>query len=180
MPNYQRDLSADFVREILDYDPKTGIFRWKYRLDREANWNSRWVGKTAGYPIKGHIRIQIAGKPGYYAGPLAWLYMTGEWPPDQVDHRDLDRGNNRWTNLRLADNSQNNCNREAQANSRSGIRGVQIHGGRWRARITARGRTYELGYFVTVQEAVAAYAVAAKELHGEFARAHRGVVSTVP
>lgn len=173
MAKYQDNPGAEFVRKILDYDPQSGVFRWKHREDRAMRWNSRWAGKIAGYPIKGHIRIQIDGKPGHYAARLAWLYVYGEWPEEQIDHRDTVRSHNWIGNLRKATNAQNMQNRTGpQRNNSSGFLGVTAHGntGKWRARIQSNGIQYEVGIFETPEAAAKARDAAARAIHGEFAR----------
>lgn len=167
-------LSAEFVRSVLTYDPETGFFRWRRRSDRPKRWNTRYAGSVAGQMSSGYRCIQLESTCGAYrACRLAWLYMTGEWPADQIDHINGVRWDDRWENLRAADNSQNNANRGAQRNNQScGVRGVSFHAltGKWAARIKAKGVPYYLGLFPTVEEAAAAYAEAARRLHGEFSR----------
>lgn len=87
-----------------------------------------------------------------------------------VDHRNRDRLDNRRPNLRIADRSQNGMNRGAQRNNTSGFKGVSLHRtGKWRAYITADGKTRHLGLFATPAEAHRAYSIAAQALHKEFA-----------
>ncbi|WP_424578945.1 HNH endonuclease [Bradyrhizobium sp. USDA 241] len=108
----------------------------------------------------------------YYEHNLAWLYMTGELPPAgfTVDHEDRVRSNNRWSNLRLASDAQQNANQGARSNSKTGFRGVHSNGkGRFRARIKINGKSVSLGTFDTVEEGAAAYEAKAKELYGDFA-----------
>lgn len=162
--------SAEYVREALHYDPETGLFTWRHRSDRERNWNSRWAGKPAGAFSNGYIYIQIDGRSGFSAGRLAWLYMTGEWPPIEVDHRNLNRADNRWENLRLADVFQNNQNKVAQSNNLIGVRGISAHPtAGFRVRLTVRKVHYDLGYFPTLEEAMEARKRLEEEHHGDFA-----------
>ncbi len=113
----------------------------------------------------------VAGKM-YKAHRLAWFYMTGEWPPDQIDHIDGDRDNNRLVNLRKATNAQNGANARLSKNNSSGFKGVSFDTsvGRWRASIRRNRQLHYLGFFNTPEEAHAAYASAAVQLFGEFAR----------
>jgi hypothetical protein len=108
----------------------------------------------------------------YSASRCAWLYMTGAWPVDQVDHIDRDRMNNRWRNLREADNSLNQVNTGLRSDNKTGFKGVYWveAKGKWRARVGVRGRDVHLGYFNTAEEASAAYFKAARLYFGEFAR----------
>ncbi len=155
------------VREWLDYEPKTGVFRWRRKPKR---WSIN-VGDVAGFDQKtGHRAITIQGRS-YYAHRLAWLWMTGEWPAGQIDHRDLNPANNRWENLREATHSQNNMNHRVRRDSATGLKGVVAHRGRFLARITADKRTRHLGTFRTAAEAHAAYRAAVETVHGQFGRA---------
>lgn len=97
--------------------------------------------------------------------------MKGEWPPCQVDHEDTNKRNNRWTNLRLATGSQNQANRSAVKNNALGAKGVErTKSGKFRARLKVAGNNQHLGTFNTIAEASAAYAAAARQTWGEFAR----------
>lgn len=103
------ELTQEIVRELLDYNPETGVFTWRprdrkwFNTDRIWNsWNAKLAGKPAGTPHRsGYIWIGLNGKL-LAAHRLAFLWMAGAWPTRQVDHRDRDRANNRWTNLRDA------------------------------------------------------------------------------
>ncbi len=185
----RHDLTAEQVRALLDYDPETGVFRWRPRpasmftsgqktAEHAANiWNSRYAGKIAGgVSCEGRSTpywcIDI-NRRHYYAHRLAWLYVHGEWPPEQVDHIDSDGLNNRIANLRLATRSENCRNSRTPRTNTSGLKGVSASGcanGRWRARIKISGREHHLGTFDTPEEAHAAYAAAAREHFGEFGR----------
>lgn len=171
MPHKMKEpFSADFLRSVLHYDPETGVFTWLHRPDHPRKWNSRYAGTRAGSFSHGYRAIQVQGRAGFRASRLAWLYMTGEWPKVQVDHEDLDRSNDVWSNLRLATNAQNSQNKRAQSNNTHGNRGITRHGvNGWRARITAFGTVHELGYYDKLEQAIAARAEAEKRLHGEFA-----------
>lgn len=162
------NLTAERLRELLDYDAATGAFVWKVHLGR------RYVkGMTAG-GLNGHgyWLIRVDGRR-YGAHRLAWLYVHGEWPSSFIDHRNCVRSDNRIENLRLADRVQNNANR-GQSRSKSGLKGVWFVPNRarqWRAGIGLGDRTIHLGSFHTAKEAHAAYCQRARELFGEFARA---------
>ena len=155
------------LHDVLDYDSKTGEFRWRERVSRSVK-----AGDVAGLVNRdGYRRITIEGRK-YPAHRLAWLYMTGKWCPLFIDHRDGNPSNNCWSNLRRATLSQNNANRRVHRNNKCGFKGVvrnQI--GRWVASIYKNGRRYHLGCFATPQDAHAAYVAAARRLFGEFARA---------
>jgi hypothetical protein len=86
------------------------------------------------------------------------------------EHRNMDSLDNRDENLRIATVSQNNCNRRAQRNNKSGFKGVYRHNQKWAAQIGFNGKRKYLGYYPTPELAFAAYCAAAKQLHGDFAR----------
>ena len=158
-------LTAERLRELLRYDPETGIFT---AAVARANLNA---GDIAGCPNAGgyiHIRIDYAR---YGAHRLAWLWMTGAWPNEKIDHINGDKADNRWCNLREATSAQNCWNRQKASNNTSGFKGVHWHKahGRWVARIMIDGKRRHLGAFDTPEEAYAAYCNAARRDHCEFA-----------
>jgi hypothetical protein len=107
----------------------------------------------------------------YLAHRLAFFYMTGEWPPHQIDHIDRDPANNRWPNLRPATQGQNNVNKVAKRTCDL-PRGVTPNGSGYAARIKKNRVSYHLGTFRTPQEAHQAYLDAATKIHGEFLPTH--------
>lgn len=159
-------LTAERVREVLNYDSNTGVFVWAKSLS-----NRRGIGNRAGVRCRrdGYRIIGIDGKT-YVTSRLAWLWMTGEWPKF-VDHINCNRDDDRWSNLREASRTENQCNRGRQSNNRSGFKGVHAHQGRWRARICKEQKSVSLGVYDTPEEAHQAYIVAAEKIHGAFARA---------
>jgi len=105
------------------------------------------------------------------ASRIIWKLVTGDDPSAQVDHKNLNRADNRWCNLRLGTNAQNQWNRGVGRANTSGFKGVHRRpSGRYQARIGTHGSRINLGHFPTPEGARAAYAKAAKRLHGEFAR----------
>lgn len=161
-------LTAERLREVLNYEPQSGRFTWRVRLSNrtDADRQAGIVCKRSGYRL-----IGIDGAV-YKASRLAWLYMVGLWPVDRVDHANLNRSDDRWENLREATHSQNLANTGLWSHNTSGFKGVHFHSqsGRWRARIAKDGKHISLGLHDTPEMAHAAYCVAAKRLHGEFAR----------
>ena len=151
------------LREVLDYDPKRGIFRWKITLGSRANAGSRAGSR---HP-DGYRKIAI-DRCRYTEQRLAWFYVRGEWPDGHLDHKNCRRDDNRIENLRRATPSQNKANSPLRADNPSGFKGVYRRGRRWQAGIR-RGRLIHLGYFATAQGAAAAYDKAAKRLFGKFA-----------
>lgn len=159
---------VEYIRGLLDYDPETGEFRWKVTRGGKAP-KGALAGCLSG---DGYRRIMVEGQ-NLFAHRLAWYMATGEDPAAmQVDHINGDRADNQLRNLRLATHAENLHN-SAGWRKRDGYKGAyQAHStGRWEARIMARGQKRHLGTYDTAEEAHAAYVTAAKELHGEFARA---------
>ena len=160
-------LTFERLREVLRYEPETGRFFWIEKPSESARCT---VGDEAGcLEASGYIRIWIDGKR-YVAQRLAWLYMTGEWPSHLVDHEDLDRANNSWTNLRAASNSENKANGRTYKKRKDLPKGVYTRRGKFGAQIVHNYKHYSLGSaFDTPEEAHAAYLRKAEELHGDFA-----------
>ena len=155
--------TADRVRQVLDYDPETGLFTWKVRKGRIR------AGSLAGSLRHGRHVIKIDDNQ-YQASRLAYLWMKGEWPPCVVDHRDMDKRNNSWSNLRLATHSQNQCNIRARSDNAVGLKGVTHKGRTFQARISVDGKLRHIGTLGQAEDAHSAYVAAAKRHFGEFAR----------
>lgn len=166
-------ITAEHLREILHYDPDTGVFT---RIKIVAPQSRINVGDIAGSRNHdGYWRIKIGGRSGraYAAHRLAWLYMKGQWPSDEIDHIDLDPSNNRWSNLREANRSTNIANTKRRSDNTSGLKGVYRGQGKkrpWRAEITLHKKRVFIGAFATMDEAKAAYDALAIEHYCEFAR----------
>lgn len=150
------NLTAERLRELLHYNPDTGIF-------------TRLVGKWRNYPVGyrnkfGHICITIEPYR-LLAHRVAWIYMTSEWPKYNIDHIDGNPSNNIFSNLRDVPQQINLQNiREAQKNSISGIAGIRRSGKKWTAAIYYDGKSHYLGMFSTSDEAYSAY-IKEKRLH---------------
>jgi hypothetical protein len=160
-------LTAERLRELLDYDQETG--RLTNKVSRGA---SAPAGQLAGSKFRypdGYPRVTINGKM-YLAHRLAWLYVTGVWPVAQIDHINGVSDDNRFANLREASASENSRNSKLPTSNTSGFKGVCRHRKGWQATIRIDGRTVYLGMFKTPEAAHAAYCAAAREHHGEFAR----------
>lgn len=162
-------LPQKLVKMLWRYDPETGYFYWLVRYGHCE------IGDRAGFQKyrkhgSGPITM-IFGGHHYMAHNLAWIYMTGRNPNNEVDHINRDQTDNRWKNLRAATRSQNQANTRLYKNNKLRIRGVHFvkANGRYRVMISHDGKNKHLGYFNTVDEAATAYSVAARAVHGKFA-----------
>lgn len=142
-------LTAARLRELLYYDALTGAFNWRETVGRRGK-----VGQLAGnVHSSGYVHI-IISRVSYKAHRLAWLYMTGEWPIGTIDHRDTDRANNVWSNLRDVPGHWNTQNQSApHKNNKSGFLGVTRQGNYWRSNIRVNGMAIFLGSFSTPEAA---------------------------
>jgi hypothetical protein len=159
-------LSVERLREVLSYDSKTGLFRWKIKTSKKTPTT---VGDIAGGGTSGRYwRIAIDGKR-YYAHRLAWLYVYGVWVKE-IDHKDLNKQNNAIDNLRDTTRSKNNAN--SRVRNSLGIKGVEHRSANcYSSRISiGNGKCRLIGHFKTAEEAHQAYLKEAKNIHGEFAR----------
>jgi hypothetical protein len=139
----------------LEYNADTGEF-----LRRHAG----------GLNKEGYRYISIDGRS-YRASRLAYLYMTGEWPEHQIDHKNVNPGDDSWDNLREATQSQNKRNSKKYKNNTTGYKCVYWDADRncYTVRMAMNGKRLRLGRYSTIEEAHQAYLAKVQELHGEFA-----------
>jgi|AntAceMinimDraft_18_1070375.scaffolds.fasta_scaffold53668_4 phosphotransferase system IIB component len=153
---------TDDIKHRIKYEPETGIFVWVDCKKKSLN------GKNLGvYDKDGYLTAKI-NQIRYRLHRLAWFVCYGKWPSQQIDHINGIKDDNRLCNLRLANNSENNCNRPAQSNNLLGVRGVRFNNNRYQALICKDKKQIVLGSFKTLMEAQHAYQTAAKELHGDY------------
>lgn len=158
-------MKVEELREAVVYDPESGVFRWKNHRC------SNLVGMVCGnLHHSGYVRISIK-KKSYLAHRLAWFYTHGAWP-DEIDHANGIRNDNRFSNLREASRSLNLANRAKRPWNSSGYKGViqNKQSKRWIALVTVGGKQKHVGTFDDPKEAHAAYCQAATKLYGEFAK----------
>ena len=145
-------MNYDYLRSILDYNPDSGVFRWR------VNKGTVKAGTVAGYKRPdGYIQIMVDGK-NYFAHRLAWMYIHGYILENDIDHIDRDPSNNRINNLREASRQCNLRNTGNPVNNTSGIKGIywQKAVGKWHARIKINGKYKYLGLYDDFDKAVLA------------------------
>ncbi len=113
-------LTQQELKKVLRYDPDSGLFFW---LDTAKNRPE--ITLPAGYISRGYIRIRV-GAYVYRAHRLAWLYVYGEWPQNEMDHINHNRADNRIANLRAVTKMENAQNRKLNPRSSSGINGISM------------------------------------------------------
>lgn len=156
------DLTAERLKELLHYDPETGVFTWRVYRGGTAK-----QGTIAGGLIPAGYRIIRLGV-NQYAHRLVWLYVYGRLPTQDIDHIDGNRDNNAFANLREATRSENLQNqRRAKSKIGPGVLGVSWakHRNKWLAQITYDGKQHNLGLYNTIEQASAAYLAAKREKH---------------
>ncbi len=156
-----REVPISELHRLFTYDSSTGVLR-------------NGGGNAGKRHVRGYIQI-YAGGAIWIAHRVAWAMHHGSWPPDQIDHINGVRDDNRICNLRLATARENCTNRAQPLSPTSGVRGVSWAKscGKWLAQIKRNYKSYNLGYYDAIEEASAAYQKAAMEMHGEFSILHR-------
>lgn len=169
-------------REALRYDPETGKLYWRHRPashftdgkvrppeENRRLWNAKNAGNEAlkGRDNYGYLKGRVFGR-NVRAHRAAWFLTYGHWP-EEIDHINGDRADNRLCNLRAC-GREGNVRNTAVARGTSRFRGVQRkESGKFAAKIRYGGRQHHLGTFESEDAAAAAYSVAAARHHGEFA-----------
>jgi hypothetical protein len=162
-----RKLIIEQIKELLAYDPETGVFTWK--VDRGSGISKVTAGSVAGNSKSdGYLLIGINGTR-ISGQRLGFAFINGYFPKE-VDHINGDPSDNRICNLRAATHQQNIASSKHRVNNTSGRKGVIPTNGRWRARISVNSKTIHLGMFDSVDDAHSAYMKAAHVHFGEFAR----------
>lgn len=153
-------LTFQRLLEVVSYNSETGLFTWNVRAGKFP------AGSPAGgINDAGYLRIKIDGV-NHRAHRLAWLYVHGSWPKNEIDHRDGDRLNNKIDNLRDVLMAVNNQNiRQAKKTSSTGLIGVSPNKKRFQARICLNGVRVHLGNFKTAEAANARYLAEKRLVH---------------
>jgi len=146
-------LTQERLKELLYYNPQFGIF-----VRRVATSSSIKVGDIAGSLTRGGYMCFSVNRRLYLAHRLVFLYMEGEFPPNQVDHINGCRADNTWLNIRHATHQDNMRNAKIPKTNKSGVIGVFFNKptGKWRALIKVNGKQTHLGYFTDFDDAVLA------------------------
>ena len=129
------------LKELLCYNSDTGIFTWRIGFRNHVNAGSiagSKMGKEGNY----YISINVDGKP-YLAHRLAYLYMTGSFPPYEIDHKYGDGLDNKWEGIRASTRSQNCENRKLFKNNKTGITGVSVY-------VDRRGKIEKSSYVANI------------------------------
>ena len=156
-------VTQEQLKELINYNSETGIFTNK------VTRNSRAVkGQELNPSNEGRYGAVQLNKQKYLLHRLAWFYINGTWPKDQIDHINGIKTDNRISNLRECTNQQNSYNRKGREGT-SKYKGVHAHGNKWRAKVTISGKQIIIGSFNTEKEAALAYNKQVKVIHGEFA-----------
>ena len=150
------ELTQDYLKQCIYYNEYSGIATWlnrpteHFKSERDYKiWNTKNATNLISCKgNNGYFRISINGKS-YSLHRLVFLYMTGSMPTSQVDHKDRDRLNNSYENLRQATALINSQNQPIRSNNTSGIKGVYWNSLRdkWHARITVNKKVIHLGYY---------------------------------
>ena len=159
------DISFDDANRLIRYDPVTGLFYRKVGTGKGAH-----VGAVCGtITSKGYVCISLRQKR-YMAHRLAFLLMLGEFQSGIVDHINMSKSDNRWSNLRVCDKFLNAGNAKAHKDSKTGVKGVSPWNGYYKSTIGVNNKQVTIGYFKDVETARLAYEKYAKDHFGEFAR----------
>lgn len=161
-PTNQRNLHQNRLKELLHYDPDTGLFTWL--MNRSQMKCGDEAGTIRQNDGKRYLIISIDGQK-YRAHRLAWLYTMGQFPDQLIDHINGNGLDNRWCNLREVDTVNNNRNMRLRSDNSSGIVGVHWSSKdrRWVVQIKTEHQRGYVGQFETLLDAVAARIRAQKE-----------------
>lgn len=155
-------ITQECIKEILSYNPDTGVFTWKrrplshFKTDQAfKRWNTLYSCNIAGcLDGYGYPRITINNKD-YKSHRLAWLYVYGEWPKNQIDHINQNKLDNRIINLRDVTDNENKKNMPIMSSNKSGAAGVHKRkaNNKWQAYINCEGKRINLGSFDSFEQA---------------------------
>ncbi len=177
---------VEYLHRVMTCDAERGLLFWKERpiemfaaypdADfRCSGWNTRWAGKPAMLVLSGKYYsggLVIDGRRhGFRTHRVVWAMSKGSWPDQELDHINRDTTDNRISNLRECSRTEN-CFNIAPVQARGAVssaKGVGLHRGKWRARISVECKSRHIGYFDTELEAIKAYNAEAAARGGAFA-----------
>lgn len=158
------DHSPEVLNKFFEYCPGTG--QLKNKIDRGASRKGQVVGRP---DKKGYLRINFLGSsiPAHRA---AWTIFYGSIPRGQIDHKNLNKSDNKIENLRIASNSQNAMNRKIGASNTSGYKGVYWNkwSKRWIAVVRKNGVYVFRKGFSCLEDAAKAAEIARRAAHHQF------------
>jgi len=160
-------ISIDELKRLFRLNPETGKLFWRISVGTSK------AGSRAGYlKPNGYRQIGFNGKY-YQEHRIVFAMVYGRWPESEIDHRNLNKADNRPNNLREATRAKNNSNVGRKSNNTSGVKGVYFNKrhGKWYARITCDRERIHLGFYDDLETAGYAYLSASLKYHGEFGRA---------
>jgi hypothetical protein len=149
-------ITGSYLAERLYYDPNDGVFYIK-----KTRGGAIAGSETGQLRPDGYIQIKMDGRY-FLAHRVAWVWMTGEWPKNDIDHQNRNRSDNRFLNLREATRKQNRANASIRSNNSSGVAGVFYlvrkdgRSPRWEASGRENGKKKRLGFFKNKEDAIAA------------------------
>lgn len=160
------EVDLEYIKKFVRYEKRTGKFFWLH--DRRGHAKS---GEEAGTVDKYNHRIIKIKQKRYRAHRMVWLFETGVWPEQLLDHKNTDGDDNRFKNLRLANESLNGFNRGVQSNNTSGYKNVfwDVQKCKWRVSLNCGGRQIHGGFFNKKRDAAAAAKLLREKHHGEYA-----------
>lgn len=149
-------LTFERLRELLDYNPETGSFVWRVSRPGRHAKKGQIAGRVRSSSGGKKYRQIHMGSKCYLEHRLAYFWMTGTWPEQEIDHIDGNGENNKWVNIRSVTKSENRKNRRKYSRNTSGVTGVTFHRltNKWQASIKVDGRSVYLGLFSSYDDAV--------------------------
>src|SRR4029077_7724268 len=148
--------SFAYLRQCFNYNRRSGLIHWKERPREHFStdgdwkkWNTRYAGTIAGNITVHGYRCIAIGHRIYRSPRIIWKLVTGEEPPEQIDHKDTNSLNDAWANLRIATQPEQSQNTSIRTDNTSGYRGVSRNGKKWKAQIGIDNAIRHLGTFDT-------------------------------
>jgi hypothetical protein len=163
-------ITHERLLELLAYDPETGEFRWK--VGRKGTFAGTIAGNIATMRGGYQYRQIIVNYKNYRASRLAWFYMTGEWPKNTIDHIDTNSLNNKWDNLREANDIEQCRNKGVRKDSGSKCKNVHWHKPtqKWQVYFVSNGKKKSYGLYDDIELANLVACEIRDSVHGEFSR----------